>query len=409
MVQEVISQNEDLKRRVRELEETVGKQAPATREAAKEPAKDPAKATTEAAAKEPPKEVVQDAPKEPPKEEAASEVLKAAKSPWGKLQLGGAIELEAGKRRDFAAVRTSDFTLAAAEFDFEADVVDWAKAELSLQWDSGADKITVNEAMITIGRLSKFPVYLKAGRGVVPVGISSGTTVAARLEESLTLAGPLTIDVFEAKEDYVLLGVKGYGFHAGAYIFNGSTNQVGGGGKRLEHYGFTAGYGIKSDNISLDVGVHMIDSVFDSDGLTSAFSELQDRVKRGYIPGLAAHAKLGLWGFSLIGEYDTATRHARLIRDDIIYDIQPRAWQVEVGYTTDIIFGKKTYVAFNYSKTIDLLGTFPKQRMLVTVGSWLAENIRLAAEYGNEQDYSKIRRGTGRDSDLWTLRLTYEW
>src|SRR5207245_489116 len=126
-----------------------------------------------------------------------------------KIQLAAAIEVEAGRRRDFNGMRTNNFTLSTAEFDFEADIVDWAKAELSLQWlscrtpcdDPAADKITVNEALITLGKPSKFPLYLKAGRGVVPFGISTGTTVAAKLEETLTITGPLTVEVFETKED----------------------------------------------------------------------------------------------------------------------------------------------------------------------------------------------------------------
>src|SRR5213592_1220937 len=415
MMKEVISQNEELQRRIRELEAAMAKQEQATKDAAREAAKEAAKALT------------QEAPKEPAKAAAtapAPEPAKAKKGPLDKLQLGGAIEVEAGKRRDFAGVRTSDFRLTTAEFDFEADIVTWGKAELSLQWiscptpcaDAAADKITVNEALITFGKPEKFPLYLKAGRGVVPFGISTGTTVAAKLEETLTITGPLTVEIFETKEDHVLLGAKAYGFRAGAYVYDGSTNQQGGGGKRLEHYGATIGYGIQTDTLSFDVGFDFIDSVFDSDGLTGAtgltgakdFTPLQNRGKRGYISGLAGHARLGLWGFSLTGEYETAYDEARIILTRRNFHIQPQAWQVEVGYLTEL-FGIKPFAAFNYSETVDLLGTFPKRRLLGAVGNYLSNNIRVAAEYANEQDYSKTLRGTGRDSDAWTLRLTYEW
>ncbi len=417
MMKEVISQNEELQRRIRDLEAAMAKQEQATKEAAKEAAKELAreapKEPAKAAATEPAKAAAVD-----PAKAAATEPAKAKKGPMEKIQLGGAIEVEAGKRRDFGGVRTSDFTLATAEFDFEADIVDWAKAELSLQWiscstpcsDTAADKITVNEALITLGKPSKFPLYLKAGRGVVPFGISTGTTVAAKLEETLTITGPLTVEVFEAKEDHVLLGAKAYGFRAGVYVYDGTTNQVGGGGKRLEHYGVTAGYGIQTENVSFDVGFDLIDSVFDTDGLTGAgaFAPLQNRGKRGYISGLAGHARLGLWGFSLTGEYETAYDEARIILTRRNFHIQPQAWQVEAGYLTEL-FGIRPFVAFNYSETVDLLGTFPKRRLLGAVGSYLSDNIRVAAEYANEQDYSKTLRGTGRDSDAWTLRLTYEW
>src|SRR5437773_5477857 len=411
MMKEVISQNEELQRRIRELEAAMAKQEQATKDAAREAAKEAAKALT------------QEAPKEPVKAAAtapATEPAKAKKGPLDKIQLGGAIEVEAGKRRDFAGVRTSDFTLTTAEFDFEADIVTWGKAELSLQWIScptpcatpDTDKITVNEALITLAKPEKFPLYLKPGRGVVPFGISTGTTVAAKLEETLTITGPLTVDVFEAKEDHILLGAKAYGFRAGVYVYDGTTKQLGAayGGKRLEHYGATIGYGIQTDTLSFDAGFDFIDSVFDTDGLTGAsdFLALQNRGKRGYISGLAGHARLGLWGFSLTGEYETAYDEARIILTRRNFHIQPQAWQVEVGYLTEL-FGIKPFAAFNYSETVDLLGTFPKRRLLGAVGSYLSDNIRVAAEYANEQDYSKTLRGTGRDSDAWTLRLTYEW
>src|SRR5437773_6357413 len=122
MMKEVISQNEELQRRIRDLEAAMAKQEQATKEAAKEAAKE--------LAREAPKEPAKAAATEPAKA-AATEPARAKKGPLEKIQLGGAIEVEAGRRRDFKGVHTSDFTLTTAEFDFEADIVDWAKAELS--------------------------------------------------------------------------------------------------------------------------------------------------------------------------------------------------------------------------------------------------------------------------------------
>jgi len=418
MVQEVISQNEDLKKRVRELEAAIAKPESGTKGAATEPTTGPAKEAAKESTEEPAKELALEAPKAPVKE-AAAEPLTAAKGPWGRIQLGGAVEVEVTKKRSYSGVNTSELTLSTAEFDFEADILDWAKAELSLEWDSTSDTVKLNEALLTLEKPSVVPLYLKTGRGVVPFGISTGTTVAAKLEETLTLTGPLTTDVVEAKEDYVLLGVKSYGFDVSAYLYNGSTNDLGGGAKRLQHYGFAAGYERKFDNVSFSVGVGLIDSLYDSDGLTEAVPEMQTQP---YVPGVSAYLKLGLWGFSFIGEYDTAVRNARFSRTtttedengDIatasaLFNIRPQTWQVEAAYTTDIFFGWRTYVAFNYSETSGMLGTFPRRRMLSTAGTWFADNVRLALEYGNDKDYSKAQQGTGRDSDYWTLRLTYEW
>ncbi|OLC00179.1 MAG: hypothetical protein AUH30_03465 [Candidatus Rokubacteria bacterium 13_1_40CM_68_15] len=393
IVQDVIKQNEELRKRVRELEDTMSKRGQAP-EAATKPG---------------------DATKDPATARATEPTPQVGKSAKDKIQLGGAIEVEVKKSRDFRGVHSSDLLLSTAEFDFEADIVDWAKAELSLQWIAPTnsfpatpdDKITVNEAMITFAKPSVLPFYLKTGRGVVPFGISTGTTVAARLDESLTITGPLTLEIFEAKEDHVLVGYKDHGFNVAAYVYNGDTNN-GVREKHLEHYGFAIGYGHKGETLSFDVGIGWIDSVFDTDGLSTAFPELVLAPKKGYTPGIATYVRAGLFGFSFIGEYDSAVREAKFTRGGQQLRTQPEAWQVELGYTTTL-FGLRPFAAFNYSKSYQMFAAFPKRRTLYTVGSWLSENIRVALEYNNEQDYNKAHRGTNRDSDTATLRLTYEW
>src|SRR5437867_11012179 len=388
-MQEVLKQNEELRKRVRDLEEAV-------------------KARSQPPAEGP---VVGEVPKTPAEPGAAPVEPGALPGPVKtareKIQLGGALEVEAVSRKEFNRVKSSDIALTTAEFDFEADVVDWAKAELALQWDSAADKITVNEGLITFAKPSLLPVYLKTGRAIVPFGVSTGTTVAARFEESLTITGPLTIEAFEAKEDYVLLGAKSHGFSAGAYVYDGTTDNRKR-GKHLEHYGGTIGYGIKTDLLSFDVGVDWIDSVFDTDGLTAAFTELQKRPKRAYTPGISVHGRLGMAGFSLIAEYDGAMNRVHFTRSRRDVSTMPEAWQVELGYMTKM-FGIRPYVAFNYSRTTDMWGAFPERRLLGTVGSWITDNIRLGLEYSHEDDYPIVQKGTGKYSDGWLLRLTYEW
>jgi len=388
-MQEVLKQNEELRKRVRDLEEAV-------------------KARSQPPAEGP---VVGEVPKTPAEPGAAPVEPGALPGPVKtareKIQLGGALEVEAVSRKEFNRVKSSDIALTTAEFDFEADVVDWAKAELALQWDSAADKITVNEGLITFAKPSLVPVYLKTGRGIVPFGTSTGTTVAARFEESLTITGPLTIEIFEAKEDYALLGVRSHGFSGGIYLYNGTTDNRAR-GKHLEHWGATLGYEMKTDLLTFDIGVDWMDSIFDTDGLTTAFPELQTRPHRGYIPGFSAHGRLGMFGFSLITEYDGATKQVHFTRSRRDVKVMPEAWQVEIGYMTKV-FGVRPFAAFNYSATAGMQGAFPQRRLLGTLGTFVTDNIRVALEYANDRDYSRIQGGTDADSNTWTLRLTYEW
>ena len=409
MVEEVIAQNAELRRRVRELEAARTKQEPAVKDAGNEPAP---KASAE--------------PAQEPKE--AQEPAKAPTGWWDKIQLGGAVEVETRRLRnkDFTGKSESVFELKTAEFDFEANLVDWAKAKLAFEWKTPAvagsttatdDKLTLNEAYIAFGT-DTFPLYLKLTRAVVPFGLSSGGTVAARLEDKLTLSDPLSLAVFDTKEDHVLLGVKIGGFSAGAYVFTGDTQR--GAHHRLEHYGASVGYGMKADPVSLVVGLSMIDSVFDADGLQDKFPEA---LTSRYVPGIAAHLRLGLFGFSLVTTYYAALREVHFTKNDTPVRIQPEAWSIEVGYTRDM-FGYKTYGAVSYSQTAELANAFPEARTIATVGTWLSNSIRLAFDYVYDEDYPRrvhpaqatllvndVPRagGTGKTADSYLLRLTYEW
>ena len=408
MVQEVISQNEELKRRVRDLEAARAKQAPAAKEAGNgSPLKAPEEPT-----------------KEPVKE--AKSVQEPAKAPtgwWDKIQLGGAIEVETRwlRDKDFKSKSESVFELKTAEFDFEANIVDWAKAKLAAEWKTpvvagsqlpatqpDADKLNLNEAYIQLGTDSS-PLSLKAGRLVVPFGLSTGSTVAAKLEDKLTLSDPLSLAVFDTKEDNILLMAKLGGFSMGAYVFQGDTHQTA--QRYLEHYGATIGYGMKTDLLSLVAGLSLIDSVFDADGLQDKYP---GALTARYVPGIAGHLRLGLFGFSLVTAYYSALRHAQFTQADQLVRIQPAAWSIELGYTTEI-FGAKTYGALAYSRTAELAGTFPEARTIASLGTWFSNNIRLALDYVYDEDYPRrvnplqLQGSTGKTADSFILRLTYEW
>jgi len=403
MMQEVISENQELRKRVGELEgemtklkKAVTKQEQPTEEAAKAPAKEPTEeaVTVREPTKEPTVEAAIEAAKEPTK---PAEGLALIFKPH--VEIGGSIEFEATWSRDFADVTQSDIALKTAEFDFDGLLTDWLTGTLQVQWDGDRNVFTVDQAFITIGNTAEFPLLLTAGRVVVPFGISTGATVG----DVLSITDPLTIEVFETKEDAILLGFEMNGFNAGFYVFNGQTNQ-GGGQDHIEHFGGTAGYRVKNGDMALDARIDIISSIFDSDGLTAAFPEA---LTSKYVPGMSAHAKFLMGGFSLITEYDTALRQVQFVRNNTVR-IQPKAWMIEGGYTTEIL-GKMTFVALGYSQSYELAGAFPERRVLVTVGTWLVDGLRLAFEYAYNQDYPRSIGGTSGDSDTFTTRVTYEW
>ena len=161
----------------------------------------------------------------------------------------------------------------------------------------------------------------------------------------------------------------------------------------------------------LVAGLSLIDSVFDADGLQDKYP---GALTARYVPGIAGHLRLGLFGFSLVTAYYSALRHAQFTQADQLVRIQPAAWSIELGYTTEI-FGAKTYGALAYSRTAELAGTFPEARTIASLGTWFSNNIRLALDYVYDEDYPRrvnplqLQGSTGKTADSFILRLTYEW
>jgi hypothetical protein len=412
MMQEIISENQELRKRVGELEGEMTKlkatmsknrQEQPTEESAKAPITEP---TEEAiTVREPTKEPTVEAAMEPTK---PAEGLGIIFKPH--VEFGGAIEVAFDWAQDFAGVTESNIRLRTAEFDFDITANEWVMGSLQVAWDDARDVFTVDQAFIIIGNAAQFPLLLTAGRVVAPFTISTG----AILGDTLSISDPLTIEVFETKEDALWLGFELDGFNAGGYAFNGQTN-TGGGPDIVDQFGGYLGYRWRNGDMSLDARFDAISSVFDSNALAVAYPEA---LTAGYAPGISAHTRFGMGGFSFIGEYDTALRDTKFnqvvgftVDGDPITRLvskKPQAWMVEGGYTTEIL-GKMTWVALDYSQTSGLAGRFPKARLLTTVGMWIFDFLRLDFEYGYEWDYSVAEGGTGRNADTFISRVTFEW
>lgn len=316
------------------------------------------------------------------------------------VEFGGAIEVETFWNRDFDKDTTTDISLEAAELDFEIQVTDWDTGVLAIEFDPEDDKVTVKEAFVTFGDIERCLPFLQIGRLFVPFGISTGAIVG----DTLTISDPLTIEVFEAREDVILIGYEKKGFHTSAYVFNGDTNK-GGGNDHIEHYGATIRYGAEGCYTSYAVGIDFINSVFDSDALTEEFPEaLTER----YAPGIAFHFDYHWHGFSIVGEYNGALRRVKFEKDGDTLHLAPKAWQVQLAYETKICC-KDTFFSLLYSGSDHLHGAFPKSRYLANAGIWLYDSILLGLEYGHDVDYSETSGGTGRSADFVFTQLAYEW
>ena len=66
----------------------------------------------------------------------------------------------------------------------------------------GVDRLTVRQAWIMVGDITRYPLFVQTGRDVIPFGISTGDPVT----DVLTIVDPLTVEVFETTEDFILFG-----------------------------------------------------------------------------------------------------------------------------------------------------------------------------------------------------------
>lgn len=321
---------------------------------------------------------------------------------------GGTIETLTFWAKDFDDVAESDIVLDTAELDFEITVNNWSVGSLVIEYFDGTDfafptteedevfvdRVNVRQAIITIGDTTRYPLFGTFGRAVVPFGISTGDPVA----DVLTIVDPLTVEVFETQEDFILFGfewpptgqpplvspgaapaplppqpllinplVRRVARRAckycgppptpptppaavppvcvspltgAVYFYNGNTVEGPNEEDHIEHIGGTLGFRTKGFTYrrgvpwSIDVDFDVNSSVFDSDFLQFEYRAFLDQI--GFVPGMAAHIKSNLGPIALVTEWNGALTDAEIVDDTgAFFEIRPRAWQIALGYQFD--------------------------------------------------------------------------
>jgi hypothetical protein len=155
-------------------------------------------------------------------EDATRAIIRDALSTLGSkinesVALGGTLEVLAGSAETFQGPSAKVLRLNTAELDFEIQPNEWTLGTLIIEYidgtnvifpttdgfEAGVDRINLDQGFLTIGDPQRFPPFLTGGRMIVPFGISTGDPVA----DVLTIEDPLTIEVFETKQDAILIGV----------------------------------------------------------------------------------------------------------------------------------------------------------------------------------------------------------
>jgi hypothetical protein len=352
------------------------------------------------------------------------------------VSFGGTLETLTFWQSNFDETTESDIRLDTAELDFDIQMNTWSHAALYIEYDQGTDllfptttgeevgvdRFIVRRGIITIGNVEKYPVYITTGRDTVPFGISTGDPVA----DVLTIVDPLTVEVFETREDFLMFGfelptppppapVSAYSrppvapkpilfnplargivravcpycgplekpktpaatpytcvapFVGAIYFYNGNTLEGVNDSNQIEQMGGTLGYRAKgmvgSNQIpwTVQANVDVNSSVFDSNFLQLEYRHFLDQI--GFVPGMAAHMRSSFGPYGLILEWNGAISDANFTDDaGNPVSIRPSAWQVSLNYQ------------FDWNPTVEVIG---------------AQGTYLALAYSESQDLYGVTR-----------------
>jgi len=333
------------------------------------------------------------------------------------VTFGGTLETLTFWQSNFDETTESDIRLDTAELDFDIAMNTWSHASLYIEYFQGddflfptsegdvvgVDRFVVRRGIITIGNTEKYPVYATTGRDFVPFGISTGDPVL----DVLTITDPLTVEVFQTQEDFVMIGfelptppppapVSAYSVppiaprpilfnplvrsivratcpycgppekpktpvatpytcvaaHSpGAiYFYNGNTLEGINDSNQIEQMGGTLGYrnkGTLPNSVipwSVMANVDVNSSVFDSNFLQFEYRHFLDQI--GFVPGMAAHVRSSVGPYGVVVEWNGAISDAKFTDDaGNPINIRPRAWQIAFNYQ------------FDWNPTVEVIGT----------------------------------------------------
>lgn len=315
-----------------------------------------------------------------------------------RVTFSGTIEVDGTWNEDFAGEKTSDLTLATATLGVEAKLAPWAVGTLILDWDDDEDKVTVDEAFITLGKTDEIPLYLLAGRLYLPFGDFTSNMIQ----------DPFTLTLGEIQASSVVGGVTFKGLTAALFTYKG-MNEVGS-DDDIKGYGASAGYEFGGDGMTFSAGVAVVSNIADAGGIDDVLGEAGLDEIREYVPGLAAYGGATFGPVSIFAEYvaalDTFAAEELTFVDQ---GAQPAAINIEFAYTAELV-GKETVFALGYQWSDEAMALgLPEQRVLASTGVTLIEGLRVIGEYYHDWDYDLEDGGSDESADGVALRLAYEF
>lgn len=316
-----------------------------------------------------------------------------------KILCSGLVEVEYSAGKDFSRTKTHDANLATVALGLDATITELVAAHLLALYEEGeGDHFVIGEGTITLGNMESAPFHLTAGKMYLPFGSFASTMIS----------DPLPLELAETSNTAMLTGFAGGGWRGSLYLFHGEVDEpgendtIGSSGAALDYNTEQAGW-------LIGLGAGWLNNLGGSDTIRDHIATTSVTVK-DFTGGLSLHGSLRHGGWSALAEYVAALDS--FLPGEMAFagrGAQPRAWQLECAYTTEVAERAVT-LALGYQRTDEAMALgLPEYRYLGSVGVGIFENTTLLLEHRQDHDYALAVGGTDESAHQTMAQLAVEF
>ncbi len=319
------------------------------------------------------------------------------------VTLSGLIEGEFAAGDDFEGNNFNEFVLATVELGLDVNVNEWVRGSLLALYEGGEedDHIIIDEGYIEIGNYEKFPLSAAVGKLYVPFGNF----------ETNMIQDPFTLEIGEICDFGMKVGFEAAGMYGGVFAYNGMKDD--GGSSVVKGYGAQFGYAFENDSMAIDAGISYVGNIADAGGINDYFNdELGKDTVRDQVDGLGVHAIATFGSAMIVAEYVTALDNfddAGTFDPETLYTAEPSAWNMELGYEFELV-DIHSHFAIGVQGTDEAVELgLPETRYIAAASFEIFPATVLTVEYFYDTDYDLSDGGTDENANTFTTQLAYEF
>ncbi len=319
---------------------------------------------------------------------------------YPRLVFSGLLEGQGSFTEPYSGKNINNINFTGAELDTYVQGNSWVSGYMALAYDSAdindSSKVFLNRAFITIGNLTKLPVYTTIGQIYVPFGRYSSGMVTS----------PTTLGLGRVRARALVLGYQQTGqnaLHAEAYGYQGLTHPLGS-NATYNQWGSDLGYAYHLDSISGEIGTSYISNLGDSQGIQANLFTNQNETQRHNVPAYDAYGSLSFHQIVLIAEYLSALGSFQYYDMNYINrGAKPQAFHTEANFNFHT-GTKPSSIGVGYDHTVQALAVglpLNSYEVFYNVNVW--KNTNFALEYRHDKNYPTTAVNNDRTNPTSTI------